>query len=468
MSDFWLTLSKSFIFWLTWIIIPIIMEIIPAIVGFFVLLAKKRKGKVEDVKGRLPELTIIVPVYNSHETLFGCIQSIDESEYPSELIEVYMVNNKSPDNSFEIFTQAQDAFPELSMQWLNAKQGKSKALNMALFNARGKYIIHIDSDGTLEKHALYNMVKRFENDHNIHCMTGAILINPDDIERSKSSLLKFFRRSEFFEYAQAFLAGRNYQSELDSIFTLSGAFSAFRKSTILKTQLYNTDTVGEDTQITFQIKKQLKQKVYMCEDALFFVDPIEDFNKIYTQRQRWQRGELEVFHMFFKDNMSITKGFFSNFMIRLIVFDHTFAFPRMIWYFALICLLFMNYPMKLVFGSIGIIYVLYIFTSFLYYLNILTFLRDFKDIRKYYASKWYLCIVLPLYNFLMFWVRFAGIINSINSDGMWKTKNLHEERRTFSDIVKNDFYFITKVVTRLKEKINNRESDEEVTNKEKS
>ncbi len=285
-------------------------------------------------------------------------------------------------------------------------------------------------------------------------MTGAILINPDDIEKTDSVYMKIFRRIEFFEYAQAFLAGRNYQAELDSIFTLSGAFSAFRKSTILKTRLYNTDTVGEDTQITFQIKKDLNQKVYMCEDAVFMVDPIEDLNKMYTQRQRWQRGELEVFHMFFKNNMNITKGFFSNFMIRLIVFDHTFAFPRMIWYFALICLLFMNYPMKLVMGSVGVIYILYIISAMLYFINILTFLRSFPQIRKYYAGKWYLCFILPFYNFVMFWIRFAGIINSINSNGMWKTKNLTEESDTFKDIVKNDFMFVTRVVHRLKEKVN--------------
>ena len=42
-------------------------------------------------------------------------------------------------------------FPQLMMQWLNAKQGKSKALNLALFNSDGKYIIHIDSDGILDK-----------------------------------------------------------------------------------------------------------------------------------------------------------------------------------------------------------------------------------------------------------------------------------------------------------------------------
>ena len=54
----------------------------------------------------------------------------------------------------------------------------------------------------------------------------------------------------------------------------------------------------------------------------------------------------------------------------------------------------------------------------------------------------------------MFWIRCAGIINSINSDGMWRTKNLTEESDTFKDIVKNDFMFVTRVVQRLKEKIN--------------
>ncbi|MCR5704954.1 MAG: glycosyltransferase, partial [Eubacterium sp.] len=95
MSDLLLMLSKSFIFWLTWIIIPIIMEIIPAFLGFFILLSKGRKKKEVEIQGRYPEITIIVPIYNSEATLFGCIKSIAESTYPSELIEIYLVNNKS-------------------------------------------------------------------------------------------------------------------------------------------------------------------------------------------------------------------------------------------------------------------------------------------------------------------------------------------------------------------------------------
>lgn len=456
MSNFWIILSKSFIFWLTWIIIPVIMEIIPSIVGFILLIKKRLRLNLEDKDViRLPEITLIVPIYNSSDTLYECLKSVDESTYPNEQISIMLVNNKSQDNSFDIFTKCQADFQTLSMQWMNAKQGKSKALNMALFNAEGKYIIHIDSDGILHSDALKNMVLRFENNADIHCMTGTILTNPEMIEDTKGFLMRMFRRCEFYEYCQAFLAGRNYESELDSVFTLSGAFSAFRKSTILKTQLYNTDTICEDTHVTFQVRKILKKKVHLCENALFMVDPIEDLRKMYTQRQRWQRGEMEVAHIFMKDDMKLGYGLISNFLTRLIMFDHTFAFPRMIWYFALIFLLFMNYPIKLVLGSNVVIYFLYVISAFLYFINILTYLSKYKDIRGYYSSKWYICFILPAYNFYVFWIRFAGIVNSINSDGAWKTKDYVEERKSFSELVKQDFSFITVIIDKLKERINN-------------
>lgn len=451
-------LSKTFremIFWMAWIIIPFAMEIMPAIGGFFILLKKRYHVKKRKFVGKFPEITIIVPVYNSSETLRGCIESIDNSSYPNELIDVMVVNNASSDNSFEVFAKCQSEFKNLPMRYMNAQKGKSKALNMALFSSKGKYIIHIDSDGKLHEDAIKNMVIRFEQNQDIHCMTGAILTDIDMIENTENKFWKIVRKCEFFEYAQAFLAGRNFESELGSIYTLSGAFSAFRKSAILKTQLYNTETVCEDTHITFQVRNILKQNVYLCENSLFFVDPIEDFNKLYTQRQRWQRGEMEVCHMFLKDKMSAVKGFASNFMIRVLMYDHTFAFPRMIWYFALIFLLFMNYPFYLVFGSVFIIYLLYVLSAFLFYLNVRSYVGHYKDIKKYYSRKWYLVFLMPIFNFVIFWIRFAGIVNSINAKGQWNTRNFKEECRKVKEIEASDFKIVIKIVKKLRKVVNN-------------
>ncbi len=72
------------------------------------------------------------------------------------------------------------------MQWMDAAQGKSRALNLGLFNSQGKYIVHIDSDGVLEPHALENLVTRFEADPQINVATGAIMTRPD--------LLQAYRR----------------------------------------------------------------------------------------------------------------------------------------------------------------------------------------------------------------------------------------------------------------------------------
>ena len=452
-------LHSSILFWMAWVIIPIIMEIIPTIVDFFILLKRRIFHKKELKLEYCPEITLIIPVYNSAKTLYSCIKSVNDSTYDSKLIYIMLVNNQSTDNSFEVFCRCQKDFPDLTINWLNSQQGKSKALNLALFNSYGKYIIHIDSDGMLHPDALYNMVRQFEQETDIDCLTGTIMTNPELIDRSKPFPKRLLRKLEFFEYCQAFLAGRNFQSEFNSIFTLSGAFSAFRKSAILKTQLYNTDTICEDTHVTFQIRDMLRERVALCDDAYFFVDPIEDLNQLYIQRQRWQRGEIEVMHMFRQNRLWFGRGFVSDFVIRLLMYDHTFAFPRMIWYFALICLAFINYPVKLIIESVILMYILYVFATFLLYICIILFLSKEKKLRRYYARKWYLTVLLPLYNFMVFWFRFAGIINAIKGTQSWRMRNFKEERQACAAIIRRDFQNAAAVIQKWKAEVNSNEEE---------
>ena len=259
---------------------------------------------------------------------------------------------------------------------------------------------------------------------------------------------------KFVEYAQAFLAGRNYASELNAVYTLSGAFSAFRKSAVLKSQLYNTDTICEDTQITFQMKYLLNIKVGVCEDAIFFVDPIENMNKLYTQRQRWQRGSLEVSHLFLKDKLK-ARNMFTNVGVRTLVYDHTFAFPRMIWYLALVCLLLMNYSFKQIGISTLVLYGMYVVIGIFYYLSTVGFLKKFKDIRRYYAKQWYVLPLMPLFNLLVFFIRFAGVVNSIQTDSAWKTKDFTQEKQIFKKTLTKDWLGVMGVIRKIRRYVNN-------------
>ena len=447
-------LAGSFVFWAAWIVIPLIMEIVPAL-GSVILLVKRRIEKRQAPADPIifPDITLIVPVYNSADTLEACVSSIADGTYPTDKINVYLVNNASTDDSFAAYTRAQAAHPNLAMQWLDAAQGKSNALNLALYNSQGKYIVHVDSDGKLEPHALANLVRRFEADPDVNVATGAIMVEPDLVEAYRPGPSRLLRRLEFMEYAQAFLAGRNYASEVDRVYTLSGAFTAFRSNAILTSWLYNADTICEDTQITFQMRYNQRQRLHVCEDAIFFVDPIEGVDKLYTQRQRWQRGSLEVARQFGGEKLSLRHAL-TDVNVNTLLYDHTFAFPRMIWYVALICLLAVGYSGAVVLGAMAAIYVLYVVCGFLYLAAVASFLRDFADLRRYCLSQWWVVPLLPLFNFVVFFIRLAGVINSIGTGGSWKTRTLSEERAALAGVVSSDFSRLIGAVHRLRDLVN--------------
>jgi len=451
--------KSGIIFWMGWMILPILVEFVPAVGNFFLLIFKRIK--LDKDKNELtfkPPISVIIPVYNSAATLEGCIESIDRSTYPNELIDVLCVDNGSKDDSFKIFQKCQLKHMDLSMSWIVSAPGKSKALNKAIFNSEGKYIINIDSDGKLEPKALESVVKKFESDPKIDCVTGAILIEPALVDLTRNKFLKIFRKLEFMEYCQAFLAGRNFQSETNSIFTLSGAFSALRKSPLAKTFLYNTDTICEDAHLTFQVKEILHRRVALCNDAIFMVDPIDDLNKYYTQRQRWQIGELEVLKMFVLKRMNRFSNVFSDSSLRVLVVDHTISFTKFVWMAVMIVLCLTNGMFKIIFIATLLMYLLSVFSSYMYAVNVIQFLKSFPSIRQYYVQNLGYIVLLPVYNIFAFFVRLCGIVNSINRKASWKTKTFTEETKEIDETVRADFKVVPRVSQGLR-KLLEREED---------
>lgn len=343
-------------FWATWLLIPVIFEEIPMIINFIRLLHHHKIRKKTPLPDFLPVLSIIIPTYNSSKTLYRCLKSLADSDYPKNLLGIFVVDNGSKDDTFQVFAKAQTDYPQLLMRWLTSPHGKSSALNAAIYKARSQYIINIDSDGRLDKHALNNIVKKFSANPNIDALTGTILTDRHLIQKPH----KLLKLNEYFEYCQTFLAGRNIENNSNHIFTLSGAFSAFKRETLIRTYLYSTDTISEDTDMTFQIRYNLKGTISFCDDAIFYSEPISGFSELYTQRQRWQRGELEVINKYLSQVLS-WKQFFSNFQIRRLIIDHTVTFLKIIWMFAIFILLGFGYSWISLLFSYAVIYLLYLF-----------------------------------------------------------------------------------------------------------
>lgn len=433
---------EELIFWGTWLIIPLSVDILTGLLSSLIVLKsyifKKKKSDMEFK----PFVTILVPVYNSEETLEKCIESIVNQNYPISNMQVFLIDNGSLDNSYDIYCNIQEKYPMLRVWWLDSSQGKAKALNKGIYLAEGKYIINIDSDGILDENAVYNMVYKFENNIDIVAMTGVVLTDYKLIKNTKGFIKKIIKKCELFEYCEAFLVGRGLQSETNTMFTLAGACSAFRKDAVFKTQLYNGETLGEDTHMTSQIREFLDGRVVLCEDAFFFVEPIEKLDNLYIQRQRWQRGQIEVSTLFW--DKARTKKFVNVLKFNMIV-DHTLVFPRLIWMFAMIYLMFIDYPMKLIVGANLIIYLAYVLNSLIFYIVGGLYLKNQKETKKYMFRNIFIIFLLPMYRMILFFIRASGIINSIEKRTVWNTKTFTEEKRILRKSMNEKFRFFFRI-----------------------
>jgi putative glycosyltransferase (exosortase G-associated) len=436
--EYWLNLTIFQMgFWITWTLIPIVVEIIPAIWSTIQLLWQHAHAPRLISPAKWPMVSIIVPVYNSEDTLFACIASLEQQTYPKDSMQIILANNHSTDDSFGAFAQAQNTFPDLILRYVNTDKGKASALNTAIYESIGTYVINIDSDGTLAPDAVHNMILRFENDASVAAMTGAILPRKDLVVGIKSRWHRLIAKNEYYEYAQAFLSGRTIESNKDQLFTMSGAFSAFRREVLMETYLYNTDTIGEDTDMTFQIRTRLGKKVVICADAIFYIEPIAGLGELYIQRQRWQRGELEVAQHY----MKMTAGLnliLKNFLVRRMIIDHTFLFPRLIWTIASIVLVKFGYPLGVMLLSYFAIYLLYVFVSWINFLSVRVILAPHPKEVQFYTHLWWVAFTLPAYNLICSVIRLIGVINGMTTKASWQLRRFDEETSAVKQVLKQD------------------------------
>jgi glycosyltransferase involved in cell wall biosynthesis len=91
-------------------------------------------------------VSVVIPMYNSEQTIVDTLNSIKNQTYKGE-IEIIVVNDGSVDKSKEIVNDYIHQNPELNILLINQEnRGVSVARNNGLKMAKGKYFAFIDSD----------------------------------------------------------------------------------------------------------------------------------------------------------------------------------------------------------------------------------------------------------------------------------------------------------------------------------
>lgn len=99
--------------------------------------------------------SVVVPVYNVETYLEQCLESLMAQNYQD--YEVICVNDGSTDNSREILAQWEERFPQMKV--IDRENGGlSAARNTGLKEAKGDYVVFVDSDDWVEPTMLSRLV----------------------------------------------------------------------------------------------------------------------------------------------------------------------------------------------------------------------------------------------------------------------------------------------------------------------
>ena len=83
----------------------------------------------------------------------------------------------------------------------------------------------------------------------------------------------------------------------------------------------------------------------------------------------------------------------------------------------------------------------------MYSLNVLQFLDFDTELQDYYEDNMWYVLFIPIYNLFSYFVRFCGIVNSIERKSSWKTKTFTEEMQDVKVGLLHDFNFVFKVTS---------------------
>lgn len=96
----------------------------------------------------MKQLSIIVPIFKVEKYIRRCLESIFRQGLNDDVFEVIIVNDGTPDRSMEVIADIIQQHQNITV--INQEnQGLSVARNNGIEQARGEYILFIDSDDLL-------------------------------------------------------------------------------------------------------------------------------------------------------------------------------------------------------------------------------------------------------------------------------------------------------------------------------
>ncbi len=266
----------------------LIIEFIILLVGLVKSTKTKRNNEFE------PSVTIIVPARNEENSIQPCLESLSKLNYPTEKLEIIIVNDQSTDGTEKIIKDHIIHYSHFKL--INSTPGegnligKVNAVTQGIEASKNEFILFTDADCVLPESWVKNTVRYFQN--NVGVVGGFTILNAKNTFEGMQSL----------DWIYLFGVGAA-AATLGFPLTGVGNNLAVRRKDYEQTGGYQAIpfSVTEDYALTQAIVQKNKSKMVFPLDEGTLVTSLAcpTWKNLFRQKQRWGVGGLDMVTMGF-------------------------------------------------------------------------------------------------------------------------------------------------------------------------
>lgn len=245
-----------------------------------------------------PGVSIIIPCFNEEEWIQKTITSCLNQNYPTDKLEVIVVDDCSNDRSVEqikeLFNKIKQndryqVLDRLHFIQQESNKGKREALALGVQKAKHELVVFVDSDSFLDPFAIYNIVQPFQ-DPKMGGVSGRC-----DVANIYTNVLT---KMQTVRYYIAFRIMKAAEAYFDAVTCLSGPLSCYRKDIVLDNMeewlnqsfLGQKATFGDDRAMTNFVLEH--HRTYYQDTAICSTIVPNTYKVFLKQQMRWKRSWL--------------------------------------------------------------------------------------------------------------------------------------------------------------------------------
>jgi len=260
----------------------------------------------------LPEVVILMAVYNEEGVISQKLHSIFDTHYPLNKVKLWIGSDNSTDKTHSVITQFKHRYPQLELTVYEGRNGKPRILNRLMeANAHrlppDTVLVLTDANVLFTPQLLFQLVKHFKNP-----TTGVVGANVLNIGVKETGIsfqeMWYIRRENVVKHYESIAGG-----------CMMGAFGA---CFALRSPLYEPippNFVVDDFYLTMVALERRFTALKELE-AVCYEDVSEDISEEYRRKKRISSGNFQNLHRFKKlllpQNGMVAFCFFSHKVLR--------------------------------------------------------------------------------------------------------------------------------------------------------